>query len=71
MIHRYQRNCYRIRDGRSFVESLEMTGEQVAAQTGKSGNRADFLELLNRWNRQAFNVPAGMIYVYFSEITSG
>lgn len=73
MTYRYTRHCYRLSDGRSFAESLEMTGEAVAMQTGRTGNRLDFLELLNKWNRAGVGQSLGangMIYVYAAEVTS-
>lgn len=73
MTHRYKRHCYRIADGFRHVESLEITGDQVAAQTGRNGNRADFLELLDKWNRAGVGPSIGhngLIYVYASEVTS-
>lgn len=73
MVHRYTRHCYRIADGFRHVETLELSGEGVAMQTGRNGNRADFLELLDQWNRAAIGPQIGhngFIYVYASEVTS-
>lgn len=75
MALRYTRNCYRIADGFRHVESLEIEGERVALELGgyKRGDRGDFLELLNRWNRAAIGPQIGhngFIYVYAAEVTS-
>lgn len=71
MIYKYTRHAYRISDGKSFTESLEIAGEQVAILTNRDGRRPDFLELLNRWNRTAATVPTiganGYIYVYTAD----
>ncbi len=73
MTHVYTRHCYRVADGFTHSERVEMSGEQVAMQTRKSGDRADFLELLNRWNRANIGDKIGhngYIYVYVLEVTS-
>lgn len=71
MTHHYKRHCYRLRDGRAFVESLSLEGEQVAMHTGGRGDRADMLHLLNRWHKANLACGElganGMIYVYTLE----
>lgn len=63
MTHSYTRVAYR--DGKRFVETVELTGVDVAVQTGKRGDRADFLELINKWNRIGA-VQSAIIYVYYA-----
>lgn len=68
--HAYTRHCLRLSDNRSFVERVEMSGEQVAMNTRKSGDRADFIELINSWNRAGATNPLGsngFIYVYVAD----
>lgn len=72
MIHTYIRFCYRASDGKTFRETTDISGEEVAMRlTGRrAGNRADFLELLNNWNRVALRgaeAGSGYIYTYVAD----
>lgn len=69
MPHTYTRHCYRASDGKRFSETLSIEPAMVAMQMGgynRSGNRADFLELLNRWNR-AGSGNDSYFYTYVAE----
>lgn len=69
MTHTYERFCYRIRDGKEFRATCTIDGVDVAVALNgyRAGNRSDFLELLNRWNRQGCgNVASGYLYTYYA-----
>lgn len=74
MNHTYTRHCFRLSDNRHFVETRTITGVDVATSIGNGrGDRADFLELVNRWNRHGIGERMGhngLIYVYVAEVTS-
>lgn len=71
MRHTYARHCYRISDGKRFTESRDIEGVQVAIElgnSGRAGNRLDFLELVNRWNRAGIGGPdSNFVYTYVAE----
>lgn len=73
MTHRYTRTTIKA-DGSRHVESLDLDAVQVAMTLGgnRAGNRLDFLELVNRWNRAglAATEPSAPVYIFTAEVTS-
>lgn len=63
MTHKYNRFCLRLSDGKTFNEVNQISGEQVASQTGSAGREIDFLRLLNKWNREG-QMSGDMFYCY-------
>lgn len=63
MTHKYNRFCLRLSDGKTFNETFQISGEQVASQTGSAGREIDFLRLLNKWNREG-QMSGEMFYCY-------
>lgn len=72
MVHTYERHCY-TPDGRHLQETVTISGDDVACTLGGAGrfakgDRAAFLELVNRWNRIGLcaTVESSPLYLYIA-----
>lgn len=68
MNHSYERHAF-TKDGRHLRETVTLTGADVAtALCGGRGDRAAFLELVNRWNRLGLLAcdEAAPLYIYIA-----
>lgn len=52
-LYTYTRHCFRKSDGKRFVETVTITGDDIAVHMHGRAGREAFLELLNRWNRNS------------------
>lgn len=73
MLHKYQSTTF-THDGRRLEREETISGEDVAGRWGYNpGNRASFLELINRWNATALRAsdatnPPRHVYIALESV---